>query len=101
MLGEVLGMEKAPWQDYKWAFEDIALKPCPFCGKEPYVESCDRLIDIGCEECGYHLNFHGLVQSEVETPVVVSRWHGGLPAEWYDKDAYKKAAAAWNRRVEG
>ena len=95
-------MERGNWEDHKLLFgEENRLKPCPFCGEEPYVESCDRLIDIGCEVCGYHLHFHGLVQSEFETPVIISRYNGGFPAEWYDPDAYEKAAAGWNRRAEG
>ena len=94
-------IERGNWEDHKLLFgEENRLKACPFCGAEPYVESCDRLIDIGCKACGYHLHFHGLVQSEIETPVIASRWQSGLPAEWYDKDAFKKAADGWNRRVE-
>ena len=94
-------MDRGNWESHKLLFgEENRLKPCPFCGAEPYVESCDRLIDIGCEACGYHLHFHGLVQSEFVTPVIVSRYNGGLPAEWYDPDAYEKAAAGWNRRVK-
>lgn len=78
----------------------MALKPCPFCGGQPYIDSCDRLINIGCEVCGYHRYFHGLVQSELITDVVVSRSkQNGLPQEWYDKDAYEKAVAFWNRRT--
>lgn len=69
------------------------LKPCPFCGEMPYIESCDRLIAIGCEPCNYHMAFHGLVQSELETEVSTSPY-----GEWYDKDAYKRAGEKWNRR---
>ena len=94
-------MEKRKWEDYKLMFEDIPLKPCPFCGAEPYIESCDRIIDIGCEACGYHLHFHGLVQSEIETGVVVSRYKdSGKAYEWYDRDAFAKAAEGWNRRAQ-
>lgn len=76
------------------------LKPCPFCGGEPYIDSCDRLIRICCEPCGYDRAFHGLVQSEIETPVVASYKKGTKePLEWYDKDAYEKAVDAWNRRA--
>lgn len=94
-------MERGNWESHKYLFgEDYKLKPCPFCGAEPYVESCDRLITIGCEKCGYARNFHGLVQFEIVTKVIASRWHGGLPAEWYDEYAYQKAADGWNRRIE-
>ena len=76
------------------------LKPCPFCGGEAYEFACDRLIEIGCDRCKFHLSFHGIVQSEINTgvPIVYS---GGKKSdyEWYDKNARLKAAEAWNRRV--
>lgn len=78
----------------------LDLKPCPFCGSIPYEDSCDRLINIGCEPCNYHLYFHGLVQSQFKTDVVASySKETGEPLEWYDKDAHKKAEEHWNRRV--
>lgn len=80
-------------------FKDNPLKPCPFCGAEPYMDSCDRVITLGCFGCGYRRSFHGLVQSEFETPVVASYLKGTKkPLEWYDKDAYERATEAWNRR---
>lgn len=81
-------------------FKNNQLKPCPFCGDEPYMDSCDRLISIGCERCGYRRSFHGLVQNEFVTPVEAgySR-ETGKAIEWYDKDAYDKAADQWNMRV--
>lgn len=93
-------MSRGDWESHKLLFgEDTRLKPCPFCGAEPYVDSCDRIIDIGCDKCGYHRHFHGLVQDEIETDVVVSRYKDSRKAyEWYDKDAYQKAAAGWNER---
>lgn len=95
-------MEKGKWEDNKLLFgEENRLKPCPFCGAEPYVDSCDRIINIGCDECKYHRYFHGLVQSEFETPVVISRYKNtGEAYEWYDKDAFLKAAMGWNRRAQ-
>ena len=93
-------MSRGDWESHKLLFgEDITLKPCPFCGAEPYVDSCDRIINIGCDKCGYNRHFHGLVQDEIETDVVVSRYKDSRKAyEWYDKDAYQKAAAGWNER---
>lgn len=80
-------------------FRNNPLKRCPFCGGEPYVDSCDRLIQIGCKRCDYHRYFHGLVQNEIVTDVVASYKKGTEePLEWYDKDAYDKAGAAWNER---
>lgn len=80
-------------------FRDIRLKPCPFCGAEPYMDSYDRAISLGCFGCGYRRTFHGLVQTDFETPVVASYKKGTEePLEWYDKDAYERAAEAWNRR---
>lgn len=76
------------------------LKCCPFCGGEAYMESCDRLINIGCRKCDYHRHFHGIVQTEFETPVVASYKKGTKePLEWYDRYAYEKAIEEWNRRA--
>lgn len=76
------------------------LKPCPFCGGEAFEWACDRLIEIGCKKCLYHLSFHGLVQSEINTGVPIF-YKGGKKSEteWYDQFAHEKAAEAWNRRV--
>lgn len=94
-------MEKENWKDIRYMFGGAELKPCPFCGAEPYVESCDRIINIGCEACRYHLYFHGLVQDEIETGVVASRYKdSGEACEWYDRDAFAKAAEGWNRRAQ-
>ncbi len=85
---------------HKYLLGDKRLLPCPFCGGAVYIDSCDRIIDIGCEPCGYHRAFHGFVQSEFETAVVASYKKGTKePLEWYDKDAYEKAADAWNSRA--
>ena len=74
------------------------LKSCPFCGAKAYEDSCDRLIWIGCDKCDYHMHFHGVVQTEIKTPVVAG-YYKGQPTEWYDKDAHEKAHKKWNRRV--
>lgn len=68
------------------------LKPCPFCGSQPYEASCDRLIKIGCDVCDYYMHFNGLVQSKIKTGVQIN------DTEWYDKDAHKKADEKWNAR---
>lgn len=87
-------------ETHKYLLGDKRLLPCPFCGGAAYIDSCDRIIDIGCEPCGYHRAFHGLVQSEFETAVIASYKRGTKePLEWYDKDAYEKAADAWNSRA--
>ena len=91
--------DKFPYQEHLGLLYGRKILPCPFCGEMPYVSSCDRLINIGCEECGYHRSFHGLVQSVIETPVVITRSiDTGEPIEWYDKDAYVRALYAWNER---
>lgn len=76
------------------------LKPCPFCGGDAYEDACDRLITIGCKPCGYHMSFHGLVQSEFDTGVPVV-YNGGKisDCEWFDSKAHERAAEAWNRRA--
>ena len=78
----------------------IELKPCPFCGGEPFTQYYDRLIVIGCKPCGYRRSFHGLVQSEINTGVPVV-YKGGKVSdhEWYDQFAHEKAHEAWNRRA--
>lgn len=86
--------DKYPYPGHQYLLHG-ELKPCPFCGDMPYIESCDRIINIGCEPCNYHRYFHGLVQSEFETEVEASPY-----GEWYDKEAYETAAAKWNRRNE-
>ena len=88
-------------EEHKYLLGEKKLLPCPFCGGEPYIDSCDRIINIGCEPCKYHRYFHGLVQSDEVTAVVASRGSKtGEPLEWYDKDAYQKAIDGWNRRAE-
>ena len=75
------------------------LKPCPFCGEEAYIWSCDRLINIGCKKCDYHRAFHGLIQSEINTGIPIHYKGGKISTtEWYDKDANEKAIEAWNKR---
>lgn len=79
--------------------ESLNLLPCPFCGGEPTATSCDRIITIGCNRCGYHRSFHGLVQSEIDTGVPIVYKGGKVSGyEWYDKDAHERAAQSWNRR---
>lgn len=75
------------------------LKPCPFCGGEAFKRSYDRLIQIGCESCGYTRGFCGIIQSKIDTGVPI-RYEGGKIStyEWYDKDAREKAVEAWNTR---
>lgn len=87
-------------EEHKYLLGKSKLLPCPFCGGSPYIDSCDRIINIGCSACGYHRYFHGLVQNDYETAVVASYKKGTKePLEWYDKDAYQKAADAWNVRA--
>lgn len=82
-------------------FRDNLLKPCPFCGDEPYMDSCDRIIALGCTRCGYRRSFPGLVQSERKTEVVASySKQTKEPLEWYDSHAYERAAEEWNKRVD-
>lgn len=82
----------------EWEIEQ--LKPCPFCGGKPFVDSCDRLIEIGCKSCGYYRVFHGIIQSEFQTGVAIPYSDGTISGdEWYDKDANEKAIEAWNNRA--
>ena len=77
------------------------LKPCPFCGGEPFKDSCDRLIRIGCKVCNYNRAFHGLVQSEIDTGIPIRYADGKTSTdEWYDQHAHERAAEAWNRRMK-
>ena len=74
------------------------LKPCPFCGKIPTWESCDRLIQISCNNCNYTRSFDGLI-SFVPSDVPV-RYKGGVisTTEFYHADAQEIAIEAWNTR---
>ena len=88
-----------PYPDHKYLLNGDLLD-CPFCGEKPYIESCDRLINIGCSSCDYYMHFHGFVQSLFETKVVVSKNKStGKPIEWYDQYAFEKAVSKWNKRV--
>lgn len=68
------------------------LRPCPFCGGEPYEDSCDRIIEIGCRKCNYHRWWHGLI-TPVEHKVKVNA------LEYYNPNAHEEATEDWNRRV--
>lgn len=86
-------------EEHKYLMKGNELLKCPFCGGEPYIVSCDRIISIGCERCKFHRPFHGLAQSDEVTDVVITRDRKtGEPIEWYDKDAFQKAIDGWNRR---
>ena len=88
-------------EEHKYLIGDRTILPCPFCGGDPYIDSCDRFIKIGCEPCGYYRYFPGLVQSDHTTNVVVgTSKQTGKPIEWYEKDAYELAIDAWNRRAD-
>lgn len=78
---------------------NMSLKPCPFCGDKPKVFSCDRLIQIGCDNCNFHVGFQGLIGNKI-TDVPVHYSDGTISDyEFYNKDAYKEAEEKWNMRT--
>lgn len=80
---------------------EVKLKPCPFCGGEAIMWSCDRLIEISCKPCKFSRSFQGLIgNKKTDVPVV---YEGGIVSEYefYNKDAYEEAIEAWNTRKEG
>jgi len=48
------------------------LKPCPFCGGEPYFYAADRIINIGCYMCRYHRYWKGLITTDKEA---IEEWN--------------------------
>lgn len=34
------------------------LKPCPFCGNEPYREIINDILSVGCTVCGVRFSNH-------------------------------------------
>ena len=77
----------------------IELKPCPFCGGEAYIWVCDRLINIGCKKCDYHLSFNSYLTPE-KTDVSVKYSDGTISTfEWFNGNAKNEAIEKWNRRV--
>lgn len=95
---KAFGRDYYPYPKHKYLLTGELL-PCPFCGERPYIDSCDALIDIGCERCKYHRPFSGFVQTFFETDVVVcTDEETGNPFAWYDKNAYEKAVTNWNTR---
>lgn len=87
--------------------QENPLLPCPFCGSDAVMRSCDRLITVGCEECNFAMSFDGLLQMKDNgKPIPYSDGKGGrLPPEkvkcqeYYHKDAHDDAAKFWNRRA--
>lgn len=78
----------------------MTLKPCPFCGNEPEVFSCDRLIQIGCNKCKYERSFDGVIGNKI-TKVPVRYADGTISTtEFYNKNAHKEAERLWNMRIE-
>lgn len=76
------------------------LKPCPFCGGEAYSDVCDRLINIGCKNCDYHLHFGGLLRSKCRYPELSKTHPSVSELEFYYKDAHEDAVKKWNTRME-
>ena len=77
--------------------EQNKLKPCPFCGGEAKWFSCDRLITISCEACGYSRPFKSYLQT---TPSKTrASAEGSALVEYYHAHADEVAIEAWNRRV--
>ena len=60
----------------------VKLKPCPFCGGEPWWSCYPTLAQIGCRPCGFNIHGHG-PESERQTVDGV-----------YWTEIYE----AWNRR---
>lgn len=71
----------------------VDLKPCPFCGGVPYEDSCDRLIQIGCDVCNFNIYGYGLL-TPIMTPVKVNS------TEFYNYKAHEEIEKRWNRRIE-
>lgn len=85
------------------------LKPCPFCGAEVTRETCDRLITIGCEPCGYRRPFPGLLSTTPnDKPILEYRKADGTidkispeeAIEFYHSDASERAEEEWNKRSD-
>lgn len=74
------------------------LKRCPFCGKPPFANYYDRLIVIGCEQCGYRRGFDGLLSTKPSNVRVSPE--GARIVEYYHADAHEEAIEAWNGRAE-
>ena len=77
------------------------LKPCPFCGKVPTWWSCDRLIKISCEDCGYQRTFKGIVNEVPNNYSVIYEGGEVSTTEFVHTEARREAIEAWNKRVEG
>lgn len=77
------------------------LKPCPFCGKMPTWWSCDRLIEISCEDCGYTRTFKGIVNTVPNDYPVVYEGGKVSTTEFIHTEAKGNAIEAWNKRVKG
>ena len=69
------------------------LKPCPFCGGEPYFDEMERIINIGCGVCKYHRYWKGVITTEPHEEQLNKR-------EYYNPKAQEEAIKEWNRRIE-
>lgn len=65
--------------------------PCPFCGCQININSCDRIIIFACEPCGYRRSFKGILQ-------ITKNDHPVSAQEFYHQDADEKTIQQWNKR---
>lgn len=77
------------------------LKFCPFCGRDPVMETYQTMVSIRCDPCGVARAFRGPLSRARTEPLYTGSSCSRFthPEQDYDHSAIEEAVSAWNSRV--